>query len=41
MEAGAGGADYLMKHKEDTALHQAVTTLETLGYRVQIEKVAD
>jgi transposase len=35
------GADYLVKRKEDTALRRAVTTLETLGYRVQIEKVAD
>jgi hypothetical protein len=35
------GADYLVKRKEDRALRRAVTTLETLGYRVQIEKVAD
>jgi transposase len=35
------GADYLAKRKEDTSLRRAITTLETLGYRVQIEKVAD
>jgi transposase len=35
------GADYLEKRKEDTTLRRALATLETLGYRVQIEKVAD
>lgn len=35
------GADYLSKRKEDVALHRALATLETLGYTVQIEKVAD
>lgn len=35
------GADYLDKRKEDTTLRRALATLETLGYKVQIEKVAD
>ena len=35
------GADHFNKRKEDATLRKAVTTLEALGYRVQIEKVAD
>jgi transposase len=35
------GSYYLVKRKEDVTLRRAVSTLETLGYKVQIEKVAN